>query len=93
MPLTGPAALRVLDGLGARAAGAVVRKRLRDLGVTAVPRRPGGSAWSSGGPVGPRGYTHRRGRVGRAAASAAYGLLPRKVRTPQGRVVVNGNPG
>jgi hypothetical protein len=34
-----------------------------------------------------------RGRVGRAAASAVSGSPPRKVRTPQGRVVVNGNPG
>ncbi len=57
------------------------------------PRRPVGSAWSSGGPIGPRGYTHQRGRVGRAAASVARGPPPRKVRTPQGRVVVNGNPG
>jgi len=38
----GPAteALRILDELGARPAAAVVRRRLRDLGVSAVPRGP-----------------------------------------------------
>ncbi|GGO16951.1 hypothetical protein GCM10011576_30400 [Micromonospora parathelypteridis] len=35
----------------------------------------------------------RDGRVDRAAASAGFGPPPRNVRTPQGRVVVNGNPG
>lgn len=33
-------ALRILDGLGADAAGAVVRRRLTDLGVHRVPRGP-----------------------------------------------------
>ncbi|HEX6520796.1 MAG TPA: helix-turn-helix transcriptional regulator [Streptosporangiaceae bacterium] len=30
----------ILDGLGARPAAAIVRSRLRDLGVTRLPRRP-----------------------------------------------------
>ena len=34
------AALAVLDGLGARPAAALARRRLRELGVTAVPRGP-----------------------------------------------------
>ena len=39
-------------------------------------------------------HRHRGGRADRAAASGGItGLSPRKVRAPQGRVVVNGNPG
>jgi DNA-binding CsgD family transcriptional regulator len=33
-------ALQILDGLGARPAAAKVRRRLRDLGVTRIPRGP-----------------------------------------------------
>ena len=34
------AALTVLDGLGARAAAAVARRRMKELGLTAIPRGP-----------------------------------------------------
>jgi hypothetical protein len=39
-------------------------------------------------------YTHRHdGRVGWAVASAGETPSPRNVRAPQGRVVVNSDPG
>ncbi len=43
-------ALAVLDGLGARPAAALVRRRLREAGVSAVPRGP--VAATRGNPAG-----------------------------------------
>ena len=56
-------ALRVLDGLGARPAAAVVRKRLRDLGVTAVPRGPQSTTRTN-----PAGLTDRQAEILRLVA-------------------------
>jgi DNA-binding CsgD family transcriptional regulator/tetratricopeptide (TPR) repeat protein len=47
-------ALTVLDGLGAKPAVATVRRRLRNLGVTRLPRRP-----QPGTLTNPAGLTHR----------------------------------
>ena len=90
----------------ARAVGPAVQRRHRrvGLGVGRRARRrppPGGRAdraagslrsWRTG--FRPGSSLHSmRGRAGRAAAAAGSGPPPRKVRTPQGRVVANGNPG
>ena len=51
----GLAALRTLDGLGATAASAVVRRRLAELGVARLPRGPAGSTRTN-----PAGLTDRQ---------------------------------
>jgi DNA-binding CsgD family transcriptional regulator/tetratricopeptide (TPR) repeat protein len=57
-------ALAVLDGLGARPAVAMVRRRLRDLGVTRLPRRP-----QPGTLANPAGLTDRQLEILRLVAA------------------------
>ncbi len=51
-------ALNILDGLGARAAAAVARRRMRELGITAIPRGPRPAT-----KAGPAGLTAREQEV------------------------------
>jgi DNA-binding CsgD family transcriptional regulator len=57
-------ALRILDGLGAGPAAAIVRRRLRDLGVTRLPRRP-----QPGTRANPAGLTGRQLEILRLVAT------------------------
>ena len=57
-------ALTALDGLGAKPAVAIVRSRLRDLGVTRLPRRP-----QPGTLVNPAGLTDRQLEILRLVAT------------------------
>jgi DNA-binding CsgD family transcriptional regulator/tetratricopeptide (TPR) repeat protein len=57
-------ALTILDGLGARPAVAIVRRRLRDLGVTRLPRRP-----QPGTLANPAGLTDRQLEILRLVAA------------------------
>jgi DNA-binding CsgD family transcriptional regulator/tetratricopeptide (TPR) repeat protein len=57
-------ALRVLDGLGAEPAVAIVRSRLRDMGVARLPRRP-----QPGTLTNPAGLTDRRLEILRLVAT------------------------
>ena len=57
-------ALTVLDGLGAKPAVAIVRSRLRGLGVTRLPRRP-----QPGTLVNPAGLTDRQLEILRLVAT------------------------
>ena len=57
-------ALRVLDGLGARPAVAIVRRRLRNLDVTRLPRRP-----QPGTLTNPAGLTDRQLEILRLVAT------------------------
>src|SRR6516162_9104865 len=57
-------ALTVLDGLGARPAVAIVRRRLRSLGVTRLPRRP-----QPGTLTNPAGLTDRQLEILRLVAA------------------------
>ena len=58
------AALAVLDGLGARPAAALARRRLRELGVAAVPRGPAAATRTN-----PAGLTERQVEILRLLAS------------------------
>jgi DNA-binding CsgD family transcriptional regulator len=57
-------ALTILDGLGARPAVAIARRRLRDLGVTRLPRRP-----QPGTLANPAGLTDRQLEILRLVAA------------------------
>ena len=57
-------ALRMLDGLGAEPAVAIVRSRLRDLGVARLPRRP-----QPGTLTNPAGLTDRQLEILRLVAT------------------------
>ena len=57
-------ALAVLDGLGARPAAALARRRLRELGVAAVPRGPAAATRTN-----PAGLTERQVEILRLLAS------------------------
>ena len=57
-------ALTILDGLGAAPAVALVRRRLRDLGVTRLPRRP-----QPGTLANPAGLTDRQLEILRLVAA------------------------
>jgi DNA-binding CsgD family transcriptional regulator len=57
-------ALNVLDGLGAKPAVTIVRRRLRNLGVTRLPRRP-----QPGTLVNPAGLTNRQLEILRLVAA------------------------
>jgi DNA-binding CsgD family transcriptional regulator/tetratricopeptide (TPR) repeat protein len=57
-------ALTILDSLGARPAVAIVRRRLRDLGVTRLPRRP-----QPGTLANPAGLTDRQMEILRLVAA------------------------
>jgi DNA-binding CsgD family transcriptional regulator/tetratricopeptide (TPR) repeat protein len=57
-------ALTVLDGLGAKPAAAIVRRRLRNLGVTRLPRRP-----QPGTLTNPAGLTDRQLEILRLVAA------------------------
>jgi DNA-binding CsgD family transcriptional regulator/tetratricopeptide (TPR) repeat protein len=65
------AALTALDGLGARAAAAVARKRMRDLGLRAIPRGPRAATRSA-----PAGLTAREQEI---LALVTEGLADREI--------------
>ncbi|HEV8219679.1 MAG TPA: AAA family ATPase [Streptosporangiaceae bacterium] len=65
------AALTALDGMGARAAAAVARKRMRDLGLRAIPRGPRAATRSA-----PAGLTAREQEI---LALVTEGLADREI--------------
>ena len=65
------AALTALDGMGARAAAAVARKRMRDLGLRAIPRGPRPATRSA-----PAGLTAREQEI---LALVTEGLADREI--------------